>query len=94
MACKVSSRVKNILHTGTFAVFIHSSIVISMKGTIKRLTDKGFGFIAPEGQEKDVFFHSSALADMVFDELREGDAVSFEVEDSEKGPRAVNVTRA
>ncbi len=65
-----------------------------MKGTIKRLTDKGFGFIAPEGQDKDVFFHSSALVDIVFDELREGDTVSFEIEDSEKGPRAVNVTRA
>ena len=65
-----------------------------MKGTIKRLTDKGFGFITPEGQEKDVFFHSSALVDVTFNDLREGDKVSFEVEDSEKGPRAVNVQRA
>ncbi len=65
-----------------------------MIGTIKRLTEKGFGFIAPEGQDKDVFFHTSALVDVTFDELREGDKVSFEVEDSEKGPRAVNVQRA
>jgi CspA family cold shock protein len=65
-----------------------------MIGTIKRLTEKGFGFIAPEGQEKDVFFHTSALVDVTFDELREGEKVSFEVEDSEKGPRAVNVQRA
>ncbi len=66
-----------------------------MTGTIKRLVaDKGFGFITPEGQGADVFFHSSALADVSFAELREGDAVSFEIEQSEKGPRAVNVHRA
>ena len=65
-----------------------------MTGSIKRLTDKGFGFIAVEGEEKDLFFHSSALIDVTFDELREGDEVSFETEDSDKGPRATNVARA
>lgn len=65
-----------------------------MNGTIKRLTDKGFGFIAPEGDAKDLFFHSSALIDVTFEELREGDAVTFDTEDSEKGPRATNVSRA
>lgn len=65
-----------------------------MNGTIKRLTDKGFGFIAVEGEEKDLFFHSSALIDVTFDELREGDAVTFDTEDSEKGPRATNVRLA
>ena len=65
-----------------------------MTGTIKRLTDKGFGFIAVQGEEKDLFFHSSALVDVVYDELREGDAVTFETEDSDKGPRATNVQRA
>ncbi len=65
-----------------------------MTGSIKRLTDKGFGFITPEGQEKDVFFHSTALVGVSFDELQVGDKVSFETEDSEKGPRAVNVQRA
>ena len=65
-----------------------------MTGTIKRLTDKGFGFIAVEGEEKDLFFHSSALIDVTFDELREGDEVTFETEDSDKGPRAMNVQRA
>lgn len=65
-----------------------------MNGTIKRLTDKGFGFIAVEGEEKDLFFHSSALVDVTFEELREGDAVSFDTEDSDKGPRAANVQRA
>ncbi|TAK03682.1 cold shock domain-containing protein [Patescibacteria group bacterium] len=65
-----------------------------MLGTIKRVTDKGFGFITPDGEEKDVFFHMSSLVDVQFDELRVGDKVSFETEDSDKGPRAVNVTRA
>ena len=65
-----------------------------MTGTIKRLTDKGFGFIAQEGAEKDLFFHSSALVGVTFDELNVGDAVTFETEDSEKGPRATNVQRA
>jgi len=65
-----------------------------MMGSIKRLTDKGFGFITPEGADKDVFFHTSALVDVGFDELRVGDMVSFETEESDKGPRAVNVRRA
>ncbi len=65
----------------------------SMTGTIKKLTDKGFGFIAVDGQ-KDLFFHSKNLVGVMFDELREGDAVSFESEQSEKGPNAVNVQRA
>jgi CspA family cold shock protein len=64
-----------------------------MNGTIKRLTDKGFGFIAPEGQDKDLFFHSSGLVGVAFDQLKVGDAVSFETEQSEKGPRAINVQR-
>ncbi len=65
-----------------------------MTGTVKRLTDKGFGFITPDGQDKDVFFHLSALIDTNFDDLRVGDAVTFEVEDSDKGPRAIDVRRA
>jgi CspA family cold shock protein len=65
-----------------------------MTGTIKKLTDRGFGFIGAEGQEKDIFFHGKSLEGVEFDELREGDAVSFEVENGEKGPAAVHVTRA
>lgn len=65
-----------------------------MTGTIKTLTDKGFGFITAEGQEKEVFFHSSALVDVTLNELRQGDTVSFDTEDSPKGPRAINVKRA
>jgi len=62
-------------------------------GTIARLTDKGFGFISREGQEKDLFFHSNELVNVKFDELREGDTVSFEVADSPKGPNAVKVSK-
>ena len=63
-------------------------------GTIARLTDKGFGVISREGQEKDLFFHSNELVNVKFDELREGDTVTFEVADSPKGPNAVKVSRA
>jgi len=66
-----------------------------MTGKVKTITDKGFGFITnDEAPDKDVFFHSSALQGVTLDELQVGDAVTFEVEDSEKGPRAVNVARA
>jgi len=66
-----------------------------MNGTIKKLvSEKGFGFITGEGLEKDLFFHSNSLVDVQFAELREGDAVTFEKEDSPKGPNAVNVQRA
>lgn len=63
-------------------------------GTIARVTDKGFGFIKYDGAEKDLFFHSNELVGVSFDELREGDAVTFEVADSPKGPNAVKVSRA
>lgn len=64
-----------------------------MQGIIKKKTDKGFGFIAPEGQDKDLFFHSNSLVNVSFDELREGDQVTFESEQSPKGMNAVNVQR-
>ena len=65
-----------------------------MDGTIKTLTEKGFGFIAREGESKDLFFHSNELQGVTFDELKVGDSVSFEVVDGEKGPAATNVARA
>jgi CspA family cold shock protein len=65
-----------------------------MTGTIKRLTDKGFGFITAEGLAKDLFFHSNSLVGVTFDELREGDTLSFETEESPKGLNATNVQRA
>ena len=64
------------------------------EGTVAKKTDKGFGFIKRAGQEKDLFFHSNELQNVSFDELREGDKVTFEVGDSPKGPNAVNVNKA
>ncbi len=65
-----------------------------MEGTIKTLTDKGFGFISREGESKDLFFHSKELQGVTFEELNVGDAVSFEVIETEKGLAATNVARA
>ena len=62
-----------------------------MEGTIKRLTDKGFGFIS-DGSDKDLFFHSSAMQGTRFDDLREGQKVEFTVGQGPKAPRAENVT--
>ena len=63
------------------------------EGTIVGLTDKGFGFIRREGQDKDLFFHMNELKNVQFDELRQGDKVSFEVGEGPKGPNAVNVSK-
>ena len=64
-----------------------------MTGTIKTLTDKGFGFIAREGEVKDLFFHSKDLVGVAFDDLKTGDKVTFDVVQDQKGPSAKNVTR-
>ena len=62
-------------------------------GTIKRLTDKGFGFIAAaDGTE--YFFHQSAVQGSSYNELREGQRVTFTVGQGPKGPRAENVKSA
>ncbi|MFL5330322.1 MAG: cold shock domain-containing protein [Gemmataceae bacterium] len=60
-----------------------------MTGTIKTKRDIGFGFIRVEGSV-DVFFHSSACNGQ-YDSLEVGQSVSFDLEQGEKGPKAVNV---
>ena len=65
-----------------------------MNGTVKTKTDRGFGFISREGEAKDLFFHSKELRGVTFEELREGDKVSFEITQGEKGPAATGVSRA
>ena len=62
------------------------------EGTIKRKTDKGFGFI-DTGTGKDMFFHSANLEGVSFDELKVGDRVSYNAGQGPKGPRAENVKR-
>ena len=66
------------------------------QGTVIKKNEKGFGFIkvdgSPEGS-KDLFFHSNELQNISFDQLREGDKVSFEIGDSPKGPNALGVNK-
>ncbi|HTK60611.1 MAG TPA: cold shock domain-containing protein [Candidatus Baltobacteraceae bacterium] len=65
-----------------------------MTGSVKTMNEKGFGFITPDDGGKDLFFHQTGLVGVNFDELKPGDKVSFDTEESEKGPRATNVQRA
>lgn len=65
-----------------------------VNGTIKRLVSgKGFGFVAAQ-DGTEYFFHQSACVDVRFDDLREGQAVTFEKGQGPKGPRAENVRLA
>jgi cold shock protein len=64
-----------------------------MFGTIKKIVrDKGFGFITPDDGGDEVFFHRSGLAPrVIFDDLREGEEVEFQVRKGEKGPQALGL---
>lgn len=65
-------------------------------GVVAKKTDKGFGFIKVDGAQdggKDLFFHMNSLKNISFDELQEGDKVSFEIGSSDKGPNAENVSK-
>jgi CspA family cold shock protein len=62
-------------------------------GTVKWFDEKkGYGFIAPDGGEKDVFVHHSQIAGDGFKTLQEGTKVEFETREGQKGPEATNVT--
>jgi CspA family cold shock protein len=60
-----------------------------LEGIVKRWLDRGYGFIDVDGMEDDVFVHHSELEGVY--QLREGQKVEFDVEDTPKGPRALNV---
>ncbi|PRO64799.1 cold-shock protein [Alkalicoccus urumqiensis] len=63
------------------------------QGTVKWFNaEKGFGFIEVEGQD-DVFVHFSAIQEEGFKSLEEGQTVSFEIEQGQRGPQAANVQK-
>ncbi len=69
--------------------------VSRLSGTVKWFSRvKGFGFIEPDGGEKDVFVHFSAIQGEGYRNLEEGQRVEFSIEDTEKGPQAVQVQAA
>jgi CspA family cold shock protein len=76
--------------SGTAAKSFFLRNLAMAEGKIKRLTDKGFGFIET-GTDKDMFFHSSNLEGVSFEDLREGQRVSYTPGHGPKGPRAENV---
>ena len=62
------------------------------KGTVKTVTDKGFGFITKEGSDKDVFYHENSLeGDLAVRKLQVWDVVNFDVEETPKGINATNI---
>jgi CspA family cold shock protein len=65
-----------------------------MTGSIVRKRDNGYGFIKPDDGGKDVFFHAQSLVEVAFDDIQEGENVTFDVEQGPKGPSATNVRRA
>ena len=65
-----------------------------MQGIVKKIVaEKNFGFISQTGAEKDLFFHANNLDGISMAELRESDTVTFDVEQTDKGPAAVNVKK-
>ncbi len=61
-------------------------------GTVKTVTDRGFGFITTDEADKDVFYHENSLeGELKMRKLRVGDKVSFDIEQTEKGLNAVNI---
>jgi CspA family cold shock protein len=65
-------------------------------GTIKTISDRGFGFISPDEGREDIFFHRSALVEVTIEELRQGERVSYSSEPDTRGRgmRAVGVRRS
>ena len=85
-------RLSQKLETGIF-YFLLQEIANMANGTVKWFNDsKGFGFIEQEDGGKDVFVHHSGINSTGFKSLNEGDRVSFDIEEGQKGPSAANVT--
>jgi CspA family cold shock protein len=68
--------------------------MILLKGTVKWFdSQKGYGFIEPEDGSKDVFVHYSGIRGTGYRSLEEGDEVDFEIEQDQRGPKAVDVIK-
>lgn len=65
-----------------------------MIGTVKTLTEKGFGFMSMGKGQKDMFFHLRNLHGVDFEDLQIGDKLEFDVEQGDKGAYATNIERA
>ncbi len=62
------------------------------QGTVKTVTEKGFGFISKEGSDKDIFYHENSLeGDLAVRKLKVGDVVTYDVEKTQKGLNAINI---
>jgi CspA family cold shock protein len=89
-ACNQSTLTGRQLQAGNVESFFMEDARMA-EGTIKKLVEKGFGFIKTGGT-KDLYFHSSSLQGVGFDQLQEGQKVSYTEGKSPKGPCAENVT--
>ena len=64
-----------------------------IEGSVKWFNEKkGFGFLSPKNGGDDIFVHFSSIQGKGYRTLKEGSSVTFEIENGEKGPKAVNVT--
>ncbi len=85
-------RLVEILHETDYVYFFIQEIANMAKGIVKWFNDaKGFGFIEQENGE-DVFVHHTGINGAGFRSLNEGDHVTFDIEQGQKGPAATNVT--